>query len=146
MNTLETGISGDRVLHLIVPAKAEFLSLVRLAVASVACEVGFTEENVADIKVALSEASTNVVRHAYPTASKSEDRVIEINCYEEPGSLQIEVSDRGCGIPLPPPATEGLGLGIMGSLMDRVNVETGSSGTSVLLVKSPTANRQSSHA
>lgn len=133
-------------MHLVVPAKAEYLSLVRLVVASVAADAGFTEENVADIKVALSEASTNVVRHAYPSDCDYEKRVIEVNCYEDPSQLFIEVMDRGRGIPLPPPASEGLGLGIMGSLMDRVDVETGSTGTSVLLVKCPSIDRHSSHA
>ena len=141
-----TARTGERLLHLVVPAKAEYLSLVRLVVASVASDAGFTEDNIADIKVALSEASTNVVRHAYPDDVDQKTRVIEVNCYEEPGELTIEVTDYGKGLPLPPPASEGLGLGIMGSLMDRVDVETGSTGTSVLLVKSPSADRHSSHA
>ncbi|MHB9053146.1 MAG: ATP-binding protein [Thermoleophilia bacterium] len=141
-----TARTGERLLHLVVPAKAEYLSLVRLVVASVASDAGFTEDNIADIKVALSEASTNVVRHAYRIDQDENDRVIEVNCFEEPGQLTIEVTDHGKGLPLPPPATEGLGLGIMGSLMDRVDVETGSAGTSVLLVKSPSIGRHSSHA
>ena len=139
MNAME--LTRERLLHLVVPAKAEFLSLVRLVVASVAGEAGFTDENVADIKVALSEASTNVVRHAYSDDVDNKNMVIEINCYELPSQLLIEVIDRGNGIPLPPPASEGLGLGIMGSLMDRVDVETGSTGTSVLMAKSPSINR-----
>ncbi len=129
------------MLHLVVPAKAEYLSLVRLVVASVAGEAGFNDESVADIKVALSEASTNVVRHAYANGCETGSRVIEVNCYDEPGRFFIEVTDHGHGIPLPLPATEGLGLGIMGSLMDRVDVETGSTGTSVFLVKSPSLGR-----
>lgn len=133
-------------MHLVVPARAEYLSMLRLVVAAVASDSGFTEENIADIKVALSEASTNVVRHAYPVDIEAKRRVIEINCYGDIGQLTIEVTDHGSGIPLPPPASEGLGLGIMGSLMDRVDVETDSSGTSVLLVKSPSPDRYSSHA
>jgi serine/threonine-protein kinase RsbW len=144
VNAYET--TGDKLLHLVVPARAEYLSMLRLVVAAVASDSGFTEENIADIKVALSEASTNVVRHAYPVDIETKRRVIEINCYGDIGQLTIEVTDHGSGIPLPPPASEGLGLGIMGSLMDRVDVETGSSGTSVLLVKSPSPNRYSSHA
>ncbi|MBI5870586.1 MAG: ATP-binding protein [Actinobacteria bacterium] len=137
-------ITGDRLLHLVVPARAEYLSMLRLLVAAIASDSGFTEENIADIKVALSEASTNVVRHAYPEGIESKRRVIEINCYGDLSQLMIEVTDHGSGIPLPPPASEGLGLGIMGSLMDRVDVETGSTGTSVLLVKSPSSARYAS--
>jgi len=138
-------ITGEKLLHLVVPARAEYLSMVRLVVAAIASDTGFTDENIADIKVALSEASTNVVRHAYPDGIELKNKVIEINCYGDISQLTIEVSDHGSGIPLPPPASEGLGLGIMGSLMDRVDVETGKSGTSVMLVKIPTADRHPSH-
>ncbi|MDO8737337.1 MAG: ATP-binding protein [Thermoleophilia bacterium] len=139
-------ITGDKLLHLVVPARAEYLSMLRLVVAAIASDSGFTDENIADIKVALSEASTNVVRHAYPEGIEIRRRIIEINCYGDVSQMTIEVTDHGSGIPLPPPASEGLGLGIMGSLMDRVDVETGASGTSVMLVKSPSPDRYSSHA
>jgi len=132
--------NNEEVLHLVVPARAEYLSLVRLVVAAVAKEAGFTDESVADIKVALSEASTNVVRHAYHDAAR-EKEVIEITCYELPDSMVLEVIDHGCGMPLPPPPSEGLGLGIMGSLMDDVEVETGKTGTTVLLEKSLSITR-----
>lgn len=139
----DSEIKRPRLLHLVVPAQAEYLSMLRIVVAAIASDSGFTEENIADIKVALSEASTNVVRHAYPVGFEARRKVIEINCYGDPGQLTIEVTDHGNGMPLPPPPSEGLGLGIMGSLMDQVDVETGSSGTSVLLVKTPSSDRYS---
>ncbi|MHB0866195.1 MAG: ATP-binding protein [Thermoleophilia bacterium] len=139
---IEEMSTSYHMLHLVVPAKAEYLSLLRMVVAAVAGQVGFSEDNIADIKVALSEASTNVVRHAYAQVSPPAERVIVINCYKESYGLLIKVEDRGTGIPLPPPASEGLGLGIMSSLMDDVAVETGSSGTTVLLQKSATVSRR----
>ncbi|MHB1391382.1 MAG: ATP-binding protein [Thermoleophilia bacterium] len=134
--------SCDQMMHIVVPAKAEYLSLLRMVVAALASQIGFSEDGIADIKVALSEASTNVVRHAYEPICSPEDKVIEINCYEESGGLMIRVEDRGTGIPLPPPASEGLGLGIMSSLMDDVAVETGTTGTTVILQKSASAPRR----
>lgn len=131
----------EQILHVIVPAKAEYLSLLRVVVASVASQIGFNNDSVADIKVALSEAATNVVRHAYPAPCDPERRVIEVNCFEDSKHFLIEVQDMGCGIPLPPPASEGLGLGIMSSLMDKVDVETGDSGTTVILEKNPQVSR-----
>ena len=129
-----------RVLNLVVPAKAEYLSLVRLVVAAAARKQGLTDDNVADIKVALSEASTNVVRHAYVRSCEERERVIEINCFESADRFIVEVLDKGCGMPLPPPASEGgLGFGIMGSLMDKVDVETSDTGTTVHLAKSNAA-------
>lgn len=133
--------NNEEVLHLVIPAQAEYLSLVRLVVAAVAKEAGFTDESVADIKVALSEASTNVVRHAYHDDARKKE-VIEITCYELRDSMVLEVIDHGCGMPLPPPPSEGLGFGIMGSLMDNVDVETGKTGTTVLLEKSLSITRR----
>ena len=128
--------NNTNVINLVVPAKAEYLSLVRLVVSAAAQDLGFSEDNIADIKVALSEAATNVVRHAYPARLDGRrERVIEISCYLEPDSFLVEVLDQGQGMPLPPPPSEGLGFGIMGSLMDKVDVETSDSGTTVLLIK-----------
>ena len=125
----------DKILNLVVPATAEYLSLLRLVVGAAAKVVGFNDDHIADIKVALSEASTNVVKHAYEERCKQCDRVIEVTCYDLEGSLAIEVIDHGEGLPVLPPASKGLGFGIMGSLMDKVNVETDHSGTTVLMVK-----------
>lgn len=133
---IEKTKSSKHVLHLVVPAKPEYLSLLRIVVAALAGQVGFSEDGIADIKVALSEASTNIVRHAYAQICPPAEKVIVINCYDDSDGLLIKVEDRGTGIPLPPPASEGLGLGIMSSLMDDVAVETGSSGTTVILQKS----------
>jgi serine/threonine-protein kinase RsbW len=126
---------SSKILDLIVPAKAEYLSLVRVVVAAVAGSAGFGDEAIADIKVALSEASTNVIRHAYDGELSEDKRIIEISCCEDNGRLCIEIIDHGTGMPLTPPASEGLGLGIIGSLMDEVDVETGEGGTTVTLVK-----------
>jgi len=135
-------INSQRVLHIVVPARAEYLSLIRLVVAGIAARSGFSADSIADIKVALSEASSNVIRHAYATDTPYAERVIEINCYDDNGSLLLEVTDHGHGMPIPPPPSEGLGFGIMGSLMDKVDVETADDGTSVLMSKlSMTARR-----
>lgn len=131
-----------KVLDLIVPAKAEYLSLVRLVVAAAAKYVGFSDESIADIKVALSEASTNVVRHAYPDDFDHQKKIIEVACYEERDGFLVEVIDRGIGMPLLPPPSEGLGFGIMGSLMDKVDVETSENGTTVQLLKGTSPSRK----
>ena len=49
-----------------VPAKPEFLLLARLAATGVARSAGASEEMVADLKLAVTEAVANAVRHAYP--------------------------------------------------------------------------------
>jgi serine/threonine-protein kinase RsbW len=131
----------NRLLHLIVPAKAEYLSLVRLVVSAIAKECSFTDESIADLKVALSEAAANVVRHAYGDGCSSEDSVIEIICNFEDNCLAVRIIDHGRGMTVPPPPSEGLGFGIIGSLMDKVDVETGKGGTTVTMEKSPATTR-----
>ena len=49
-----------------VPAKPEYLLLARLAATGVGRSAGASEETVADLKLAITEAVANVVRHAYP--------------------------------------------------------------------------------
>ena len=48
-----------------MPAKAEYLILVRLALAGIAREVPMSESALADLKLAVTEVCGNVVRHAY---------------------------------------------------------------------------------
>ena len=48
-----------------IPAKAEYVVLGRLALAGLLRSRGFSEDAVADLKLALTEACSNSVRHAY---------------------------------------------------------------------------------
>lgn len=48
-----------------IPAKAEYVVLGRLALAGLLREGGFTADAVADLKLALTEACSNSIRHAY---------------------------------------------------------------------------------
>lgn len=134
-------VEHDELMRLVVPAKAEYLSLVRLVIAAIAREEGFSDESIADIKVALSEASANVVRHAYDDKCSLEECIIETICYYENDCLIIRIVDHGCGMPVPPPPSEGLGFGIIGSLMDKVDVETGKSGTCITMEKNIATTR-----
>jgi serine/threonine-protein kinase RsbW len=135
------GMQQNEILRLEVPAKAEYLSLVRLVVAALARDEGFSDESIADIKVALSEASANVVRHAYDDNCRAEDCIIETTCLFEKDRLVIRIVDHGSGMTVPPPPSEGLGFGIIGSLMDKVDVETGKRGTCVTMEKNVSTTR-----
>ena len=57
---------ADRVVRLTFPAKAEYLLLARLALSGLARELPLEEELLADLKLAVTEACGNAVRHAYP--------------------------------------------------------------------------------
>ncbi len=131
----------SHMLHLQVPAKAEYLSLIRLVIAAVAKDRGFSDESIADLKVAISEASSNVIRHAYGNDASRDECIIEISCCMKNDCLELQVIDHGCGMTVPPPPSGGLGFGIIGSLMDKVDVETGRGGTTVVMEKDPLAPR-----
>src|SRR5919109_5307475 len=83
-----------RVVRLTIPARPEYITLCRLALTGIARLRSLSDELVADLKLALTEAASNSVRHAYGEADVG---VVEI-CYELlPDRLVIEVTDDGEG-------------------------------------------------
>src|SRR4051794_41617137 len=58
-------LEGMRSVRLRVPARAEYIALARLALSGLADIVELPEEMLADLKLALTEAVSNSVRHAY---------------------------------------------------------------------------------
>src|SRR5437763_5837894 len=60
---------GMRSVRLRVPARAEYIALARLALAGLADIVALSDELLADLKLALTEAVSNSVRHAYAGAA-----------------------------------------------------------------------------
>lgn len=75
-----------------VPAKAEFVGVIRLSISGIASRMGFSYEAIEDLKVALSEAATNVVSHAYERKEDGE-LTLGFGIYED--RLEIMVSDQG---------------------------------------------------
>lgn len=75
-----------------VPAKAEYVGVIRLSVSGIASRMGFSYEAIEDLKVALSEAATNVVAHAYEKKEKGE-LTLGFGVYEN--RLEVMVSDQG---------------------------------------------------
>lgn len=127
------------LLKFYVPGKPEYVSTVRIAVSSLANAAGFDVESIEDIKVAVSEACTNVVCHGAPDVNG-----YEVCCEIGDGLLRICVTDQagGCDMEkyrrpnLECPKEGGLGLFIIQTLMDEVNIfsELGS-GTRIQMVK-----------
>lgn len=102
-----------------------FVSVIRLTVSGIASKIGFSFDEIEDLKVSISEACTNAIKH-------SKEDLFEINFYIYEDKLSIEVIDDGVGYdedsvedpdPLNP-KTSGLGLFIVKTLMDEVEVKT----------------------
>src|SRR5215212_11761535 len=91
--TLPADARDGRVVRLTIPARPEYIALCRLALTGLARLRPISEELLADLKLALTEATSNSVRHAYSDPGGC----VEI-AYELYGDrLAIEVNDDGAG-------------------------------------------------
>jgi serine/threonine-protein kinase RsbW len=111
--------------RLTIPAKPEYITLGRLALTGIARlrSEPLPQEVLGDLKLALTEACTNSVRHAYAGG----EGVVEIVYELHPDRLVVEVHDAGEGFE--PPSAEdadgdgelsegGLGIAIIQALAD----------------------------
>ena len=85
--------AGGRVVHLTIPAKAEYITLSRLALSGLARVRALSEDTLADLKLALTEACSNSVRHAYGSGEGH----VEISFELLDDRLIVEVADDGSG-------------------------------------------------
>ena len=129
----ETEAPERRVVRLTIPARPEYITLCRLALTGLARLRPISEELVADLKLALTEATSNSVRHAYAGNEGS----VEI-AYELYGDrLVIEVNDDGEGFDraengdigdLENLTEGGLGIAIIRSIADEFALTRGPQG------------------
>jgi anti-sigma regulatory factor (Ser/Thr protein kinase) len=103
--------------------------------ARAAADFGLDEDACYEVKLALSEAVTNAIQHG----SSSPDASIRICAMGEPGALVLEVIDTGRFVPRVTRRGEipesGRGLEFMRLMMDEVDLQPGSDGTRLRLVK-----------
>lgn len=131
-------------IRLTIPAKAEYITLGRLALTGIVRlrEEPLPEEVLGDLKLALTEACTNSVRHAYVDGSGSVEILYELHA----DRLVVEVSDDGEGFEPPavpsdaleaPELSEGgLGIAIIEALADELVIrERAEGGSSLRFVK-----------
>jgi serine/threonine-protein kinase RsbW len=119
-----------------VPARAESLVVCRLALAGLTRTRCIDPEVVADLKLALTEACTNSIRHAYRDGGGAVSVRIELT----DDHLAVEVEDVGAGFVTPdPPAPRhdprgtGMGLALIRALTDDLNVSRGPDGRGSLV-------------
>ena len=126
------GRDHGRTVRLTIPARAEYITLGRLALTGISRLRPLSEELLADLKLALTEATSNSVRHAY---AEDTPGVVEIVYELHPDSLAIEVTDDGEGFD--PAAASGgsgslseggLGIAIIRAIADEVEIGAQPSG------------------
>ena len=125
-----------REVRLTIPAKPEYITLCRLALTGISRLRPLTDETLADLKLALTEACSNSVRHAYA----DEDGCVEIRYELHADRLVIEVADDGEGFDPGHGRGEedelsegGLGIAIIRSIADDLQIGARESGRGSLL-------------
>ena len=93
--------------ELTLPARAENVAVVRHAFGGLGDALDVPDHALADVKLAVTEACTNVVVHAYPDG----EGPMAVSAGLHGDALTVVVSDEGRGI-VPRPDSPGLGLGL----------------------------------
>ena len=137
-----SSVNGDgRHIRLRIPARAEYITLGRLALTGLSRLQELSDETLADLKLALTEACSNSVRHAYRDGRAG---VVQIDYDLRPDRLVIEVSDDGPGFDYVEADGEdreltegGLGLAIIKSISDEFELSDrdGGSGSRLRFAK-----------
>jgi serine/threonine-protein kinase RsbW len=130
--SLSESVAAGRAIRLAIPARPEYISLCRLALTGLSHVGKLSEETLADLKLALTEACSNSVRHAYPEG----EGVVEVSYSLAPDRIVIEVSDNGEGFDLADRSaaevdqlTEGgLGIAIIRAIADEFELGAGNEG------------------
>ena len=133
MNESE-GLGFSDPVSLTLPSSPEYVLLARLVVAQVGRLAGFGPEDVYDLKLAVTEAATNVIRHAAVEYYKVEYRVL-------PRAVEITVIDAGGGFNLAdltrvPDGQGGFGLAVIRDLVDELVLDsTEGGGTRLKMIR-----------
>jgi len=107
--------------RLTLPARAEYIAVIRHVLGAFAEAMRLPADVVADMRLAVTEACTNVVRHAYDDGDSG---TIDVVVQRNGERLDVIVSDHGRGMgPSPDIDGPGLGLPLIAALADSIKVE-----------------------
>lgn len=136
------GSTADTV-SITIPCRPEYVGVVRLALLGIASRLPFSYDEVEDLRLAVGEACTHAVERA-----GSHEATIHVETKIHKAELVIAISDdipHGLPRQMSPEAAallsetgvdqEGLGILLMEILVDKVEIVSGESGTTVHLTK-----------
>ena len=117
------------------PAHASQIPAIRRGVAEVARDLGADDDVLLQVNLAVSEAATNAVQHAYRDRAPADAGDVRVVVRGEGGHLVVHIYDDGMGL-TPRCDSPGLGLGLclMAHETDRFEIrKTPEGGTEVVL-------------
>ena len=134
----EEGVGLPEPISLTLPSSAEYVLLARLVVGQVGRLAGFEPEDIYDLKLAVTEAVTNVIRHAAVESYEVEYRVL-------PLTVEVTVTDVGGGFNVgdltgEPDEQGGFGLTVIRNLVDELVLDsTKGGGTRLKIIRRASA-------
>src|SRR5215471_16422829 len=139
--TLDAWLPPAETVELRMDARPENLVLARLALGGVAARTPLGDDVVADLKLAVTEACTNAIEHAYAGNPGANEIVVRFALDDD--ALSVEVQDWGAGFDteLEPPRDDelrdraGVGLMLIRSLTDELTIESGGAGSTISFAK-----------
>ncbi|MDQ3376073.1 MAG: ATP-binding protein [Actinomycetota bacterium] len=131
--TRKEEVGGLDPVSLVLPSSAEYVMLARLVAGQVGRLAGFEPEDIYDLKLAVSEAVTNVIRHAAVDAYEVEYRVIG-------RTVEVTVTDAGGGfrrsdLAGKPDEQGGFGLTVIENLVDELVLDSKGDGTRMKMIR-----------
>jgi serine/threonine-protein kinase RsbW len=119
----------SELVRLSFPAKPDYLLLARLALTGIARDIPMSDELLSDLKLAVTEACGNSVRHAYPGGDGSVSVAFALDDH----SFHMIVEDQGTGIDSADLTREsrgegGMGMSIIQTIVDDVAIGPGADG------------------
>jgi serine/threonine-protein kinase RsbW len=120
----------SEIVRLSFPARPDYLLLARLALAGIARNVVISDELLADLKLAVTEACGNSVRHAYPGGDGEVSVAFALSGEE----FEMVVEDQGVGADASGKPDEravpdgGMGMSIIRAIVDEIAVGPGADG------------------
>ena len=133
----------EELVKLDIPARPEYVVLGRLALSGLLRSRGFSDDAVADLKLALTEACSNSVRHAYD----HDDGQVHIAFTLHEDRVIIRIRDEGAGfheddadcpdchaVPEITLGEGGMGISIIRAVVDEFSLEWPPEGGTMLVL------------
>jgi anti-sigma regulatory factor (Ser/Thr protein kinase) len=117
-------------LELTLPREPSSVREARQAVSDLARGAGMNDERVEELRLAVSEAATNAIQHGRENGGE-----VSVQASVTGGELRVSITDKGGGM-RPRPDSPGLGLGlpIIASVADHLEIVTDDEGTTVKMM------------